>query len=160
MLSFVHLQLCTFTKNSTHVLVASNIGITRFLQDFYKMSIYLQCVGALSLLSGGLALRMSFFRLAGSPGESDPNSPLNKWYETQCLAAEWNPLAVGLLLACFAKKDESVLSAWMAVALTASRFTFAIRSFAPKKLQFPIGFVSMNVSYAAVFVLGASLLLL
>ena len=58
-----------------------------------------QCIGVLGIQAGLQALRMSFFRLAGSPGESDPNSDLNRHYLAQQLTAEWNPLGMVLILA-------------------------------------------------------------
>ncbi|CUG05837.1 membrane-associated protein, putative [Bodo saltans] len=122
-------------------------------------SVYLQCVGALSLLSGALAFRMSLFRLAGSPGEDKPNSPINNWGLTQCLAAEWNPLVIGLLLALHLRGDNSTVSVATAVALTASRIVFAGRTVAPKALAYPVSFGSMVTSYLGVFLLSGKLLL-
>jgi hypothetical protein len=122
-------------------------------------SIYLQCIGALSLLSGALALKMSMFRLAGSPGEADPESPLNRWWLSQSLAAEWNPLAIGLLLALHVRDDGSMVGYMGALVLTAARFVFAMRSLLPKRHWMTVGVPSMTVSYAAVFILGAKLLL-
>jgi hypothetical protein len=122
-------------------------------------SVYLQCVGALSLMSGALALRMSMFRLAGSPGEDKPNSPLNNWWLNQTLAAEWNPLVIGLLLALHVRGDNSTASVATAITLTAARFLFASKAFAPKVLAFPLAFGSMVTSYSAVFFLGGKLLL-
>lgn len=122
-------------------------------------SIYLQCVGALSLLSGGLALKMSMFRLAGSPGENDPASPLNNWWLAQSLAAEWNPVAIGLLLALHLRNDSSPVAYGFALALTIARFVFAARVVAPKSLWYSIGMPSMVTSYVAVFILGGKLLL-
>jgi hypothetical protein len=131
----------------------------RFTFNNEMSSVYLQCVGALSLMSGALALRMSMFRLAGSPGEDKPNSPLNNWWLNQTLAAEWNPLVIGLLLALHVRGDNSTASVATAITLTAARFLFASKAFAPKALAFPLGFGSMVTSYFAVFFLGGKLLL-
>jgi hypothetical protein len=57
------------------------------------------CVGVLLLQYGLMALRMSMYRLAGSPGEGKPNSPLNRFSELQLLHAEWAPVGAILGLA-------------------------------------------------------------
>lgn len=127
----------------------------------FKMvnSVFLQSAGTLSLFGGLLALKMSFFRLAGSPGEQDPESPLNKWWLSQTLAAEWNPLCIGLFLAMHVKGDDSDVAKYSAILLTFARLVFGVRHLFPKSLYFPIGFPSMVTSYAAVFVLSSKLLL-
>jgi hypothetical protein len=61
--------------------------------DIAGLETYFQCVGALSMLGGALAFRMSLYRLAGSPGDGNPSSPLSKMSELQLLTSEWTPWA-------------------------------------------------------------------
>jgi hypothetical protein len=61
------------------------------------------CIGVLMLQHGLMALRMSMYRLAGSPGEGKPNSPLNRFSEQQLLHAEWAPVGAILGLALMHK---------------------------------------------------------
>lgn len=110
--------------------------------------VYIACIGSLAGLSLTLALRMSFFRLAGSPGESDPNSNLNDWYLHQQLASEWNPLLMILFLALQVQKVDSPIATTAAVIVTASRFAFFLKRFVPvQSLKFPLSFVAMNATY-------------
>ena len=121
--------------------------------------VYFKCIGALAVLGGLQAFRMSMFRLAGSPGEQDPTSPLSKTHEKQQLTAEWNPVGFALLLALILRKDTTPLSKGLAVAFTASRFGFASTIYLPKAVQFPVAFTSMIATYAATFGIGGALLL-
>lgn len=119
---------------------------------------YLQCAGALALVSGALGLKMSMFRLAGSPGEKDPESALNKWWLSQSLAAEWNPVVWALLFGLQFLGDFSVPSKTLAVSLTASRIAFATRPLWSSKGGYFVGFSSMIVTYLTTFLLASRLL--
>ncbi len=121
----------------------------------------LKCVGALGLLYGGLALRMSFYRMAGSPGEGKPDSPLTNMSELQLLTAEWVGAVAPLIIAA-GLKDDGPLTPYVgtaAIVFTVSRYTFVSKLLAPKALKYPIGFTSMNASYLSTFLLAASLLI-
>ena len=121
--------------------------------------VYFKYIGALTLLGGFQAFRMSMFRLAGSPGEQDPTSPLSKTHEKQQLTAEWNPVGIALLLALILRKDTTPLSKGLALAFTAGRFGFASTIYLPKAVQFPVAFASMISTYVATFGIAGKLLL-
>ena len=57
------------------------------------------CIGSLGALSVVLGFRMSLFRINGSPGENQPDSPLNRWHLANQLHSEWAPVGVGMALA-------------------------------------------------------------
>ena len=115
---------------------------------------YFQCIGALTLLGGFQALQMSLFRMAGSPGERDPNSRLNKTSEMQLLTAEWNPVGICLMLALILRRDNSTFATLFAVAFTAGRFLFWFRLYAPQATRHALDYLSMILTYLATFVLG------
>ena len=84
------------------------------------------CIGVLTALYGLLALRMSFYRMAGSPGEDKPNSPLNRMYELQMLTAEWVPIGCVLALGLVQKNTMSpYYRDCLFGAFTVSRLAFA-----------------------------------
>lgn len=84
-------------------------------------------IAACGILYVLLALRMSFFRLAGSPGENKINSPLNRWYEVQMLTAEWTPIGIGLGLALLHKGTAPVeWVEWLLGAFCTARYIFAL----------------------------------
>ena len=126
--------------------------------DQYGLEVYYQCIGALSLLGGALALRMSLFRMAGSPGENDARSPLNRTSEMQLLTAEWNPVGITLMLALILRRDTSYLATLFAALFTAGRFLFTLRLYAPEFAAYPVGFIGMNLTYATTFGLACRLL--
>ena len=120
----------------------------------------LGCVGALAVLGNGLGLRMSFFRVAGSPGEADPNSPLQKMYLAQQLTAEWNGTLLPLFLALNAAKITDSAAVGTVVAITASRIAFGVKvtGVTPSSLSKPIGYVTMITTYLGTFYLGGRLI--
>jgi hypothetical protein len=117
------------------------------------------CIAVLAGLYGLLALRMSMFRLAGSPGEAKPNSPLNRFSEVQLLTAEWIPVGAVLALALVQK---GALPAFYRDCLfgtfTVARVTFAAAKlgFIPG-LGFPLGVASMVSCYLATFGMAGAL---
>ena len=128
----------------------------------------LQCIGILALQSCFQALRMSFFRLAGSPGENDPKSDLNRHHLAQQLTAEWNPLGMVLILANrFLVKDADGDSWGCVFAIAAnlfvlSRVTFTLRVLFYEKLSFLPNIalmMPMIFCYAATAIMGALLAL-
>ena len=131
------------------------------LKSFQKMStIIFGCVGALAILGNGHGLRMSFFRVAGSPGEADPNSSLNKFYLAQQLTAEWNGTLLPLFLALQAAKITDTAAVGTVVAITASRIAFGVKTTGvfPKAVVKPIGYVTMITTYLGTFYLGGRLI--
>lgn len=118
-----------------------------------------QALGGLGGLCGLMALRMSMFRLAGSPGESDSKSPMNRFSEIQLLNAEWAPVGGFLILANILAKGQPSRVNLLALAFVLSRLGFASKSFMPSNLRFPVGFASMLVTYLSTLGLSGLLLL-
>ena len=131
-----------------------------FLRD--DIPIGFQCIGALGALAVALALRMSFFRLAGSPGEGKINSPLERMYEAQQLTAEWAPLGCVLILANMLKgsKELELYVNYCALIFTVCRYVFVARYFLPfnKGLYMMCGMPTMIGCYTATAGLAAMLL--
>jgi hypothetical protein len=122
----------------------------------------LKLIGAMGALCGALALRMSFYRLAGSPGEGEEDSCLTKCYWCQQLTTEWFAIGTPLMLAVYLKKPKGTLAKVAGISnlvFTATRFTFAgARLFLPKEHQIKVGFPSMLGTYAATFAFAGILL--
>ena len=117
------------------------------------------CIGSMGVLSGILGFRMSMFRLAGSPGESDPESDLNRWYLANQLQAEWAPVGVGLGLALVAKGTAAKCAcARNCIAIFATaRWAFVLAQlFCPKIATMAPAMMSM---YASTFAMGGMLLI-
>ena len=111
------------------------------------------CIGVLTALYGLLALRMSFYRMAGSPGEDKPNSPLNRMYELQMLTAEWVPIGCVLGLALVQKNTMSPYYRDCLVgAFTVARLAFAGNSIA--RGPHLVGMVSMITCYSATLLMA------
>lgn len=123
-------------------------------------------LGVLGTLCTAMALRMSMYRLDGSPGDGVPFSPLTCFYDHQILTSEWagigGPLIVGLML------KSSVPREWtnaLAAIFVLSRVVFASRvCLSPPKGKgnhkpyFYMGFPSMIVTYLSCFAMGALLI--
>jgi hypothetical protein len=107
-------------------------------------------LGILGALCGALALRMSMYRLAGSPGEDKPNSPLNRFSELQLLNAEWAPVGAFLTLAAIQRGVPAASVNLLTALFVGSRLSFVASRFMGK-LQFPVGATSMTVTYVATF---------
>ena len=107
-------------------------------------------LGLLGGLCTALALRMSFYRLAGSPGEAKPNSPLNVLSEVQLLTAEWAPLGAFLALAAKQKGAPALPVDILTATFVASRVTFVASRFVGDSFKMAVGFPSMVVTYGAV----------
>lgn len=115
-----------------------------------------QSVGALALLYGATAARMSAFRLAGSPGEDKVNSPLNRCWEANQLTAEWVGIGSALILAVGQKQlsgGELAAAELAAFVFVAARWAFCARYWLPRSLSFAIGVPSMVTCYGAFFFL-------
>uniref|UniRef100_A0A7S1QVY1 Uncharacterized protein n=1 Tax=Neobodo designis TaxID=312471 RepID=A0A7S1QVY1_NEODS len=115
------------------------------------------CVGSLFVLYVLMALRMSFYRLAGSPGEDKPNSPLNRFYEIQMLTAEWVPIGAILSLALLYK---GTLPGYYIECLVGA-FTIARVAFVVVKLYVRIhvaGVISMVTCYVATLLMALALI--
>jgi hypothetical protein len=117
------------------------------------------CVGSLGVLSGILGFRMSLFRVAGSPGEADPESDLNKWYLANMLHSEWAPVGAGLALALVAKGTaQKSAAARNCVAIFAtSRWIFTLAVLFCDKIA--IKMPAMMSMYGTVFAMGGMLLI-
>ena len=115
----------------------------------------LMSVGSLGVLCGLMALRMSFFRLAGSPGEGNPRSAMTRWSEYQLLNAEWAPVGAFLVLANLQKGTvPAELVQILAATFAATRWLFAIDGiFLGHKLGVPV----MTTCYVATLALSATL---
>jgi hypothetical protein len=129
---------------------------------YQEAALAYQSIGALGLLAVSLALRMSMYRLAGSPGENVVNSPLNRAYEAQQLTAEWTPLGICLILANLLKvtpETQGFLNI-AAVTFCVCRYIFTARYFLPTGVANSIRQVSilaMTTCYFAAFALVALL---
>jgi hypothetical protein len=116
-------------------------------------------LGALGALSGAMALRMSFYRVAGSPGEDKPNSPLNQMHERQQLHAEWAPLGAFLGLALFVKGTANKTHvAYLMALFTATRYVFAATAFLRRSKRMPVTMPAMIICYLTVFTQSALLI--
>ncbi len=119
-------------------------------------------VGALGFLSVGMALRMSLYRLAGSPGDGEPNSPLTIFSQYQLLNAEWAPVGAFLAIANVVKGSNKEWTNGLTFAFVAARCLFALLSIMPplkskKSLQFCMAFPAMCTTYFSAFGLASLL---
>ena len=114
-------------------------------------------MGALGVLYTALAFRMSMYRLAGSPGEDEPNSRLNRFHELQMLTAEWTPIGIGLGLALVFKNTAP--TQWielLVAAVVLTRYVFAATRIL--KLSYVFGVLSMTGCYIATFAMSGLLI--
>jgi len=115
------------------------------------------CCGALAILAGGLGVKMSQFRVAGSPGENDPNSALNKWYLHNQLVAEWNATLIPLFLAANVAGVNDRAATAVIVVATLGRYGFLLKLIAPRNKQVLIGAPCHLPTYVACVYLGIRL---
>ncbi len=119
-------------------------------------------LGALGLLSVSMALRMSFYRLAGSPGDGEPNSPLTIFYEYQMLNAEWAPIGGFLALANLLRDKNPEVTQLLTFGFFLTRFFFAFNAVSGRKrsaLRHMFNVANMTTCYLITFAMSASLLL-
>ena len=115
------------------------------------------CIGSLFTMYVLMALRMSFYRLAGSPGENKPNSPLNKFYEVQMLTAEWIPVGSILGLALLYKATlPGFYIECLVGGFTIARFVFTIVKLEYVPVHF-LGVVSMTSCYICTLLMALAL---
>ena len=115
------------------------------------------CIGTLFLLYVALAFRMSLYRLAGSPGEDKPNSPLNRFYEVQMLTAEWVPVGAILALALLYKGTlPSFYIDCLVGSFTLSRILFAAAALRYIPI-FAVRVVAMSTCYLVTIAMAAAL---
>ena len=112
-------------------------------------------IGSLGVLCGLLATRMSFFRLAGSPGEGNPKSALTRWSELQLLTAEWAPVGAFLVLANLQKGTDLKTVQVLAAAFAASRWVFALNWLSLRSMA--VSVPTMVTCYLVTFALSATL---
>jgi hypothetical protein len=116
-------------------------------------------LGFLGAYSGALALRMSLYRLAGSPGEGNPNSPLERFSVQQLLNAEWAPVGAFLSLALVQQGSASRSSVdLLTAAFVASRVLFLAAHYVPKALEEPLDIVAMSTTYLTTFAMSGMLM--
>ncbi len=116
-------------------------------------------IGALFVLYVLMAMRMSFYRLAGSPGEGKPGSPLERFHEVQMLAAEWTPIGAGLALGLVVKGTvPSFYRSCLVGAFVASRFLFTVSKL--NRLPMIVNVVSMVTCYTAALAMALAIALL
>eukprot|EP00658_Telonema_sp_P-2_P052898 TRINITY_DN4122_c0_g1_i3.p1 TRINITY_DN4122_c0_g1~~TRINITY_DN4122_c0_g1_i3.p1 ORF type:complete len:156 (+),score=64.88 TRINITY_DN4122_c0_g1_i3:141-608(+) len=126
-----------------------------------------QCIGVLGIQAGLQAFKMTLFRLAGSPGEQDPNSDLNRHYLAQQLTAEWNPIGMVLILAgrtLMSHKDnegcktKNCIFSAAANAFVVGRLAFtAVVLFAPQH-HMKVAPAAMIATYLSTFTMAGLLL--
>jgi hypothetical protein len=127
------------------------------------VKLFLLCSALLVMLYFLLAFNVSMMRgktRIGVGSNSDPSGPLNKAIRAHGNAAEYLPLFVAIFL-YFSLVGASRWVAWVAVAVTACRFSHALGMYLSADLNKaqPLRFIGALGTYAGGIALGVALLL-